>query len=181
MTPVDGCWPYDERSEQVRQETISFEKAKIKFWNRVNIRSEDQCWFWKGGLYGTKGRYGSVWYKSQQWLAHRFAWFLKHNKIPRDKCVCHKCDNGLCVNPSHLFLGTHKDNMADMAKKGRHVQGFDGRGEKNPHAILSEDDVRSIRKRRGNGDSCRLLGTEYGVHEDHIYAICTRRKWRHVE
>lgn len=79
-----------------------------------NISYVDDCWIWIGGKM-CKGRYGS--YKS--FSSHRYSYELFNGKISKGLCVCHVCDNGLCVNPKHLFLGTHKDNMQDMFRKGR--------------------------------------------------------------
>src|SRR5882724_7709102 len=75
------------------------------------------------------------------YLAHRIMWRLTHGEIPPDRpFVLHRCDNPLCVRPSHLFLGTHADNMKDMVRKGR-----SSRGERHHASKLNEDKVRAIR------------------------------------
>lgn len=71
-------------------------------------------------------------------LAHRVAWFLANGEIPKDMSVLHKCDNRICVNPEHLFLGTHQDNMADMLKKGRQVSHSRDRTNERAVRVLSD-------------------------------------------
>lgn len=79
----------------------------------------DGCWEWSGcrtnggyGRFGRSRRLGWI-------LAHRMSWILAHGEIPPDMCVCHKCDNRICVKPDHLFLGTKQDNIKDCITKGR--------------------------------------------------------------
>ena len=64
--------------------------------------------------------YGQVRWQGRLWLTHRAAWMAKHGAIPSGLCVLHRCDVRPCINPGHLFLGTQKDNMADMAAKSGH-------------------------------------------------------------
>lgn len=78
------------------------------------------CWLWDG--YGNSG-YGVAVSYGRREQAHRMMWILTHGTIPKGKVVMHLCDMRECVNPKHLRLGTHADNMADMRAKGRQVGG----------------------------------------------------------
>ena len=91
-----------------------------RFWPKVE-RTAD-CWLWKGGT--SSAGYGQMVIEGKPVRAHRISWELTHGSIPRwtgfsDLCVLHKCDNKICVNPFHLFLGTQADNMRDRGEKNR--------------------------------------------------------------
>lgn len=91
--------------------------------------------------------------------------------------VRHRCDNPPCINPDHLELGTNADNMRDMSTRGRSL-----RGEKNPKAKLTEDDVRTIRRRYAEeGISTTRLGDEYGISSPMVSYIVLRKNWSHVD
>ena len=87
---------------------------RIRFWRWVEYEPNTGCWLWSGAQ--TKG-YGKI-SKGDYLTAHRSSWAL-HFGDPGGMIVCHKCDVPLCVNPDHLFLGTHQDNTQDMIQKGR--------------------------------------------------------------
>jgi len=85
-----------------------------RFWDKVN--KTDSCWNWISYI---QGNYGKFWLNGGPKLAHRVSWELYNDAIPKDMYICHKCDNTICVNPNHLFIGTPKDNTLDMIKKNR--------------------------------------------------------------
>lgn len=129
------------------------------FWDRVDKAGPDDCWLWTAA---TSGGYGRLWSKGRMVYAHRLAYEMSVGEIPDGLEVCHTCDTPLCVNPAHLWLGTHQQNMIDMARKGR----THGKGR-----ILTDADVRSIRSRRTAGEPVRDLAAEYGVHTVTVYNI----------
>lgn len=101
--------------------------------------------------------------------AHRLVWEQCFGIIPDGMCVCHECDNPACVNPEHLFLGSHTENMRDMKDKGR-VR----RGSSHPRSKFTADDVFRI---RGCGESVSDLARVYGVAEQSIRDVRARRTW----
>lgn len=151
-----------------------------KFWNLVNKRKKNDCWEWKSKIRYPRFRVGD-----KTILAHRFSWILTHGPIPKGKgyhgtCVCHKCDNPLCVNPHHLFLGTNADNSKDKAEKGR-GRTSDRRGEKHHLAKFTEKDVIKIRKLYATGKYLQSeLAKKFKVGHRAIGRVIDRTRWSHI-
>lgn len=108
----------------------------FKFVKRINISDQDLCWNFSSSL-DNEG-YGRISYMRNQFKAHRLSYLLHYKELPNNKIVCHTCDNPQCVNPKHLFLGTQKDNIEDMVRKGRNVIGHIIKGIKLKGQKISE-------------------------------------------
>lgn len=145
------------------------------FWGKVAIKGPNDCWIWQGPVANGRATYSIGPRRNRRSSnAGRFAWELTNGAIPKGMDVCHNCpdgDNPLCVNPAHLWLGTHSDNMRDMSKKGR--AGMSG-------AKLSEDQVREIRIRRDQGERVKDLAAEFCVYIGTISEIVNYRTWKHI-
>lgn len=146
-----------------------------RFWSHVAIADETDCWIWTASK--SQNGYGRININQYPYYAHRMSYELAYGEIRKGFDVCHKCDNPACVNPSHLFAGTHLENMKDMAKKGRaNVL----HGEASPTHKLTESDVIYIRSRYAQGGITYLqLANQMGVSKFTIRGIIRRVWWKH--
>lgn len=152
-----------------------------RFWSKVNTDGPPPehcpelgpCWLWMGVPKGS--RYGVLQVAGRSILAHRIMWTVSFGAIPGDLNVLHKCDTPACVNPAHLFLGNHLDNMKDMEQKGR-------RAVRRGHAVkgsrLTESDVLEIRTAFTNGTSRGDLAQRYGVTKSAICRALLGTSWK---
>ncbi len=138
------------------------------FWLKIDKDVPNGCWHWTGTRKkdGPHGQgYGQVSYRKKLHVTHRIAWDLKHGKIKKGLFVLHKCDNRICCNPDHLFLGTKKDNTHDMMDKGRQC------------AKLTPDVVAVIRHACKYEIKQKEVAAYFGVSRGLIGHIIQGRNW----
>lgn len=165
--------------ECAAKQRSSLEAAAVRFWSRV--QKSEGCWEWQGHI--LPSGYGAVMApcadKRHPMRAHRLAYELAVGPIPEGLHVLHHCDNPRCVNPEHLWLGTHADNMGDRGRKGRaRLQAR--RGEAVPMAKLTDEQVREIRRRYAAGETQTALGKEFGTAQNNVSDIVLRKRWTHI-
>jgi len=134
------------------------------------------CWLWLMGVdrYG----YGRLKYKGRMRLAHRAVFEHFHGEQPPYLVVRHRCDNTYCVNPDHLCLGTHQDNMSDMVS--RHRARTSGHGSRNHRAKLNEDAVQLMRQEYGEPSDIVRFARRFGVSPSTVSSAVHTRTWKHV-
>jgi hypothetical protein len=138
-----------------------------RFWRKVE--KGDGCWLWTGSTfqngYGRFALEGKISVRS-----HRHAWELTNGPIPAGMIICHRCDNRICVNLDHLFVGTHKDNAEDRDRKRRaawHRPGW------RPASKLSLDQVAEVRLLRAAGTPVKEVAARFGIHKNSVTRITT--------
>ncbi len=150
------------------------EKYIKRFWGKSRVNYENYyagefCQEWMGGKRETGDDYGVFRFGKITEYAHRFSWIISFGKIPKGKYVLHSCDNRWCINPKHLFLGTHQDNMDDKKKKGRmgeHVR------------KLKKQDVLEIRKLWDSGEFFQYeIAEKFSISVVHVFNIIKKKAW----
>ena len=163
---------------------------KVRFFSRFDIDQTTGCWNWTGTINSRQG-YGRLCFNGLERLAHRVSWVIHFGQIPSGLHVLHKCDNTRCVNPAHLFTGSHHDNMDDMNRKGRgrHPSGDDHPQHTNPRLVLRGEACGSAKlTARQVAEIRSLIGTipqtriaqMFGVSKCCINAIKAGRAWKHI-
>jgi len=149
----------------------------FRFWAFVDKKGAEECWPWKGST-SSKG-YG--WFKADPEgnavQAHRYVWELSAGKSPGRLQVLHICDSPSCVNPKHLYLGTHAANMHDRDIRGRTL-----RGEKAGRAKLTKENVLTIKRLYRTGKyTGQQLGKRFNVHQNTVYSLLSGNSWKHLQ
>jgi hypothetical protein len=149
------------------------ENDKKRFWAKVDIpEDEDACWIWKGTRRSNYGIFGVTEGGKRKMLsAHRVSFF--QYKGPTDLFVLHRCDNPPCVNPAHLFAGTHQDNMDDMYAKGRRQHKQPKIPQPRKTRKLSSQDIKEILEylEKPYWGQVNWLAAKYGVDHSLISQI----------
>ncbi len=153
---------------------------KIKFLKKIDIpKDKNECFIWLGAkvpdLSGNYRPYIKL--NNISYYASRVLYYMIYHIDPGELYVLHTCDEPMCMNPKHLFLGTLEDNMRDRADKGR----YNNHGENNPNNKLTEQDVIAIREKYSTGKYTQEeLASEYNVNRSMINHIISGRNWRTV-
>lgn len=146
--------------------------ALLRFWPKV--RKTETCWLWTASV-GPSG-YGRFYDGEAAVKAHRYGFALANGPIPPGLLVLHDCDTPSCVNPSHLRLGTHLDNMADMRERQRQTRGADVCSN-----VLTPESVVAIREEYARGGiSQTALARRHGVTSNNVCCIVRGKTWKHI-
>lgn len=170
MSTLGTTWT-NERRQRV---AFLHGSPEERFWSRIEYDPFGGCWLWSGAM-SKKPGYGTLNVEGKTVGAHRFSWFIFQGPLNDNDFVLHRCDIRACVNPAHLFLGTQKDNIADMVAKDRHA-----RGERNAQAKLAARDIPEIRALREKGWTQLKIAERFGVSQVKISQILRGRAWASV-
>lgn len=159
-----------------KHDTLQTAHLLWKMSDRVII-ADGGCWEWVGAK--TSRNYGNMGFGVKNVLVHRLIYSLCVGDLDKRLFVCHKCDNPPCCNPDHLFVGSPKDNTADMFSKGRNVNKCKF-GEDHANSRFTNSDVLEIRSRHAAGDTIYAIAKEYGCTTTAIWHIVKRKTWKHL-
>lgn len=157
----------------------------------VKVKKTSSCWLWIGAKRGGMCPYGNIRFGKKRKLSHRISYEIYKGKIPNGLFVLHKCDNPICVNPKHLFLGTWDDNNKDRKTKGRsatgNAHGFKlhpeavAKGEDSASSKLTNIQVLEIRRKYIPWKmTMNNLAKIYNVTDGTINGIIHRHTWKHI-
>lgn len=146
------------------------DRAVVRFWTQVSKSAE--CWLWTGLSHR---KHGMMHFRGKMDQAHRISWQLENGDIPPGAWVLHRCGNGLCVRPDHLYLGDHKSNTADAVRRGEMA-----RGSKNGWAKIKESDLPAIFERRAAGELLGSIGASMGVSYNAVREVLAGITWGHA-
>lgn len=172
------CRNAELRAQRGFNNGLGFSKEKWRplqerFLERVS--KTENCWIWNGSV--SKG-YGRMKVDNKVYSAHRLSFKLFKGKIPKNRIICHTCDNPKCVNPEHLYAGTPQTNSDDKFYRGRQRY--------NPPCLKGEDngfsklDTKTIHKIRNEKGAPKDIAEKFGLSLSHVRRIISRESWGHV-
>ena len=176
-TPTPLCWCGEPAQTNGGNQGASLlcqsHTLTARFWEHVDIKSDDECWEWQGSR--TAAKYGLMYWNGELQYVHRLSLEFDGRPVPNRWHACHVCDNPPCVNPKHLFPGTPKDNMLDKVSKGRHTF-----GENHPNSKLSDTEVIEIRKLASEGMFQSDIARKFGIHDSYVSELVAGLKRRDI-
>jgi hypothetical protein len=146
-----------------------------RFWRHVCPEPNSGCWLWDG-VVNHRG-YALMSADNKLKKASHIALRLVGRALDVGQIACHRCDMPACVNPDHIYAGTHATNAADRQNRGRGIQ---PKGSLSPVAKLTEQDVMRMRAAYRAGRSQGSLAREYGLNQGTVSNICRGLRWAHV-
>jgi len=155
--------------------SLKVKKPILEKFNKKYDIDNTGCWIWNGTK--DKDGYGRSFFNYTPYLANRLSYELFKGTIPKGLFVCHECDNPSCVNPEHLFLGTHQDNMDDMVAKGRSPK---QRGEAASTHVLTEKQAQYILDFHHYHGSLTMLAKKFGVDISTVFYVKSGKSWSHL-
>lgn len=183
--PIDNFHKNQSRCKACRKLQNDFQSDEQRFWSRVTkLSNAPYCWLWGKQ---TSNQQPMMWFHGKREDPQHVAFRLcKRGEVPERGCVIATCGNSRCVNPNHLQALTreeyriwHANHISDL-QIGKPSLGSGGKGEHNPNARLTADQVREIRRKRDQGEPILSIAAEYGCSRSCIGLITTRRNWKHI-
>lgn len=163
------------QAEAQIKENVITEKDLKRFWKKVDVQGLDDCWEWQASQASGYGVFG---FRKRRFPSHRFSYLVSHGDIG-ELHVLHSCDNPLCCNPKHLFLGSHQENMTDRNKKGR-ASGGSLKGEESPNAKFTNNIVLKMRELYANGIKQDAIARKFNTSQTVVSGIVSRKYWKHI-
>lgn len=154
-----------------------------RFWDKVDIKSREECWEWMAAQ--NEAGYGRFRLNGELAGPHRLIWAeVHHERIPKDRDVCHSCDNPPCINPKHLFVGSRSENMLDAVRKGRLYTGGLDKGRKKSIENTRKLDKRQtfqVLQRYYNGESLQSISRDFPISPTSISHIKNHDRKSYLE